>query len=86
MRRSPQNVTITFDDAGMTHYGSAFFLHQFVRVLQIRNFLAHNLKWDCRNSDNSLSQMVLALAWPSSWAWIASKPRHCCVPRVRFNP
>jgi hypothetical protein len=26
--------------------------------------LANHLKWDRRNSDYSLSQMVLALAWP----------------------
>jgi hypothetical protein len=64
MLRSPRNVTIAFDHAGMTHYGGAFFLHAFLRVLQIRNFLAHHLKWDRRNSDYSLSQMVMALAWP----------------------
>jgi len=64
MRRSPRNVTIAFGHAGLTHYGGAFFLHEFLRVLQIRNFLAHHLKWDRRNSDYSLSQMVLALAWP----------------------
>ena len=64
MLRSPRNVTIAFDHAGMTHYGGAFFLHEFLRVLQIRNFLAHHLKWDRRNSDYSLSQMVMALAWP----------------------
>jgi hypothetical protein len=64
MRRSPRNVTIAFGHAGLTHYGGAFFLHEFLRVLQIRNFLAHHLKWDRRNSDYSLSQMVLALTWP----------------------
>jgi hypothetical protein len=46
----------------LRHYGGAFFLHEFLRVLQIRNFLAHCLKWDRRNSDYSLSQMILALA------------------------
>jgi hypothetical protein len=59
MRRSPRNVTIAFGHVGLTHYGGAFFLHEFLRVLQIRNFL-----WHRRNSDYSLSQMVLALAWP----------------------
>lgn len=59
MRRSPRNVTIAFGYAGLTHYGGAFFVHEFLRVLQIRNFL-----WDPRNSDCNLSQMVLALAWP----------------------
>jgi len=50
MRRSPRNVTIAFGHAGLTHYGAAFFF-KFLRVLQIRNFLAHHLKWDRLNTD-----------------------------------
>ena len=64
MHRSPRNVEIAFNHAGLTHYGGAFFLHEFLRVLQIRNFIAHHLHWSRRNHDYSLSQMVLALAWP----------------------
>ena len=64
MRRSPRNVRLAFNDAGLTHYGGAFFLHEFLRVLQIRNFLALHLTWPRRNRDYSLSQMVLALTWP----------------------
>lgn len=64
MRRSPRNVEIAFNHAGLTHYGGAFFLHEFIRVLQIRNFIARHLHWSRRNHDYSLSQMVLALAWP----------------------
>ena len=64
MRRSPRNVTIAFDHAGLTPYGGAFFLHEFARVLQIRHFLARHLKWDRRNCDYGQSQMILALAWP----------------------
>jgi hypothetical protein len=64
MRRSPRNVQIAFNHAGLTHYGGAFFLHEFLRVLQIRNFIARHLHWSRRNHDYSLSQMVLALAWP----------------------
>lgn len=64
MRRSPRNVRLAFNHAGLTHYGGAFFLHEFIRVLQIRNFLALHLTWPRRNHDYSLSQMVLALTWP----------------------
>ncbi len=64
MRRSPRNVEITFNHAGLTHYGGAFFLHEFLRVLQFRHFLARQLHWTRRNCDYSLSQMILALVWP----------------------
>src|SRR5215831_16443153 len=64
MLRSPRNVEISFNHAGLTHYGGAFFLHEFLRVLQLRHFLARHLHWTRRNHDYSLSQMVLALVWP----------------------
>ena len=71
MRRSPGNVRIAFNHAGLTHYGGAFFLHEFARVLQIRNFLAQHLGWYRRNHRYSLSPMVLALIWP----WILGLDR-----------
>lgn len=64
MQRSPRNVRLSFNHAGLTHYGGAFFLHEFCRLLRIRNFLALHLSWYRRNSNYSLSQMVLALVWP----------------------
>ena len=48
----------------MTHYGGSFFLHEFLRLLQLRHFLARHLHGDRRNSKYALSQMVLALTWP----------------------
>jgi hypothetical protein len=62
--RSPRNVRISFNHAGLTHYGGSFFLHEFLRVLQLRRFLARHIHWDRRNSRYSLSQMILALTWP----------------------
>src|SRR3984893_6186803 len=64
MRYTPRNVKLAFNHAGLTHYGGSFFLHEFLRVLQIRHFLARHLDWHRRNSDYTLSQMVLALSWP----------------------
>jgi GNAT superfamily N-acetyltransferase len=64
MRYTPRNVSLAFNHAGLTHYGGAFFLHEFARVLQIRHFLSRHLDWERRNSRYTLSQMVLALAWP----------------------
>ena len=37
------------------------FFHEFVRVLQLRNFLATHLTYPRRNNHYHLSQMILAL-------------------------
>ena len=64
MSRSPRNVRVAFNHAGLTHYGGSLFLHEFLRLLQLRHFLARHLDWVRRNSRYSLSQMILALTWP----------------------
>jgi Transposase DDE domain group 1 len=64
MRRSPKNVKIAFDDAGLTHYGGVLFFHEFTRVLQLRRFLTRHLQYPRRNRDYELSQMLLALIYP----------------------
>jgi len=63
MRYSPRNVKIAFDHAGLTHFGGIYFFHEFLRVLQFRNFLARHLAYPRRNQRYSLSQMILALAY-----------------------
>lgn len=64
MRRSPRNLEIACDHAGLTHFGGTHFLHEFIRVLQLRDYLARHLTYPRRNSDYSLSQMLLALIYP----------------------
>jgi hypothetical protein len=64
MRRSPKNVRIAFDDAGLTHYGGVFFFHEFTRVLQLRRSLTRHLQYLRRNQRYALSQMLLALIYP----------------------
>jgi len=64
MRRSPKNVRIAFNHRGLTHYGGIFFFHEFTRVLQLRDFLARHLTYGRPRHDYSLSQMLLALAYP----------------------
>jgi hypothetical protein len=36
MRRSPRNLRIACNHAGLTHFGGIFFFHEFMRVLQFR--------------------------------------------------
>jgi hypothetical protein len=64
MRRGPRNLRIACDHRGLTHYGGAYFFHQFLQVLQVRDFLARHLTYTRRNQRYSLSQMVLALVYP----------------------
>lgn len=64
MCRSPKNVRIAFDDAGLTHYGGIFFFHEFTRVLQLRRSLTRHLHYPRRNQRYELSQMLLALIYP----------------------
>jgi hypothetical protein len=64
MRRSPKNVRIAFDDAGLTHYGGVLFFHEFARVLQLRRCFTRYLHYARRNQRYELSQMLLALIYP----------------------
>jgi hypothetical protein len=64
MQYSPRSIKITCGHAGVTHFGGTYFLHEFIRVLQLRDFLARHLTYLRRNSDYSLSQMLLALIYP----------------------
>jgi len=64
MRRSPRNLKIACDHRGLTHFGGVYFFHEFLRVLQIRDFLTQHLRYPRRNQRYSTSQMILALVYP----------------------
>jgi hypothetical protein len=64
MPYSPRNITIACNHAGLTHYGGVHCFHEFLRVLQFRDFLATHLTYPRRNSRYHLSQMILALMYP----------------------
>ena len=64
MRRSPRNLQIACNHTGLSHFGGAYFFHEFLQVLQLRHFLAQNLHYSRRNRRYSLSQMILALVYP----------------------
>jgi hypothetical protein len=64
MRRSPRNLRIACNHAGLTHFGGAYFFHEFLQVLQFRHFLARKLHYPRPNRRYSLSQMILALVYP----------------------
>ncbi len=64
MRRSPRNLRIACNHRGLTRFGGACLFHEFLRVLQIREFLARQAPYARRNHRNSVSQMLPALAYP----------------------
>ena len=64
MRRSPRNVKIACNHQGLTHFGGIYFFHEFLRVLQLRDFLARHLAYPRRNHRYSLSQIILSLVYP----------------------
>jgi hypothetical protein len=64
MRHSPRNLRLACDHKGLTHFGGIYFFREFLRALQFRNFLAHQLTYPRRNRRYSLSQMILALVYP----------------------
>ena len=64
MRRSPRSVRITYNHAGLTHFGGVHLFHEFLRVLHFRDFLAQQIRYPRRNRDYSISQMFLALVYP----------------------
>src|ERR1039457_5039186 len=61
MRRAPRNLRIAFDHSGLTHFGGAYFFHEFLQVLWMRRFLAREMPYHRRNHRYSVSQMLLAL-------------------------
>lgn len=64
MRRSPRNLRIACNHAGLTHFGGVYFFHEFLRLLQFRDFLARHLAYPRRNCRYTVPQMILALIYP----------------------
>jgi len=64
MRHAPRNLRLACDHKGLTHFGGIYFFREFLRVLQLRNFLSQHLTYLRRNQRYSLSQMILALVYP----------------------
>jgi hypothetical protein len=57
-------VRITYNHAGLTHFGGVHLFHEFLRVLHFRDFLTQQIRYPRRNRDYSVSQMLLALVYP----------------------
>ena len=78
MRRSPRNLRIAFDHRGLTHFGGVYFFHEFLQLLQLRDFLARHLSYPRRNHRYSLSQMILALTASKQTRTGERAPKRTC--------
>jgi hypothetical protein len=63
-RRSPRNVKVSCNHAGLSHFAGSYFFQEFLRVLHFRYFLAEQIRYPRRNRGYSVSQMLLALVYP----------------------
>lgn len=77
MRYSPRNIKVACDHEGLTHVGGIHFFHEFLRVLQLRHFLATHLTYPRRNNHYHLSQML-----PGE----LTRPQNSPVLRLRPSP
>jgi len=64
VRRSPRNLKIACDHAGLTHFGGVYFFHEFLQLLQFRDVLARHIVYPRRSCRYTLAQMMLALIYP----------------------
>jgi hypothetical protein len=64
MPYSPRSIRIACNHRGLTHFGGVHLFHEFLRVLQFRDFAAQQIRYSRRNRDYTVSQMLLALIYP----------------------
>lgn len=64
MRRTPRNLRVTCDHAGLTHFGGVVFFHEFITLLQLRRFLTRQLDDPRSHCHYSVSQLLLAIVYP----------------------
>jgi len=63
MRRSPRSLRIASNHSDLTHFGGIRFFHDFLRLLQFRDFLARHLVYPKGNYRYSLAQMPAIHGW-----------------------
>lgn len=64
MPLGPKNLKIAFTDKAQTHFGGIYFLHEFVRLLQLQHRLAGAIKDARPRTRYTISQMLLAIVYP----------------------
>lgn len=64
MPLGPKNLKIAFTDKAQTHFGGIYFLHEFVRLLQLQHRMAGAIKDARPRTRYTISQMLLAIVYP----------------------
>src|SRR6184192_4249253 len=92
--KSPRNIRIASHHGGLSHFGGAYFFHEFERVLHIRHFLAEQIRYPGTTRTIAFRKCSWLWSIPSCLDWIASRRRPSYVlmepfttpcPKLRFS-
>ena len=64
MPRGHTYVNVSFGSGHLTHFAGVVLLQQFIRQIQLRRFLAESLRFDWRNTQYPISDLILSLVYP----------------------
>lgn len=64
MRSGARNIRISFTGSAFTHFGGVYLIHEFLRNLRFRSFLHEYVRFEQRNNDFTLSELLVALLYP----------------------
>lgn len=64
MPRGPKNLTISFANQNVTHFGGIYLLHLFLKRLKLKALFSKHLVFAQRNNHYSVSEAMLSLIYP----------------------
>lgn len=59
-----RKIQTKFTASGLTHFGGAYLLHQFLQQLRLRSYLSKYLSLPQRNNRYTITELLLALLYP----------------------
>lgn len=59
-----RKIRTKFTSSGLTHFGGAYLLHQFLQQLRLRSYLSMYLSVPQRNNRYTITELLLALLYP----------------------
>jgi hypothetical protein len=66
MRLGPRNLTISFSENTLTHFGGIYLLFLFFKKLQLKTLLYNETRFIQRNNQYTTSEEILSLIYPIS--------------------
>jgi hypothetical protein len=66
MRFGPKNLTISFTENALTHFGGIYLLFLFFKKLHLKTLLYNETRFIQRNNQYTVSEQILSLIYPIS--------------------